>query len=96
MRELLGLMREDACHSEHLDALSSRGRRSLRAEGPMPIAPGLHRSFGAKSAPQDDRGFRVLLRLRHLYPAGVDLHVALNLHLERCADWEFHFRTMLQ
>src|SRR5579864_2871301 len=42
------------------------------------------------------RAFGVLLRFRHLNPAGVDFHIPLDLHLDGGADWELHFRAMLQ
>jgi len=37
-----------------------------------------------------------LLRPRQLDPAGVDLHVALDLHLDRGTYLKLHFRTVLQ
>src|SRR3954468_11967810 len=92
MREICLCGTSDHCH------LEIRGDR--RTGGPCTLRI-LHRSSGAKNAPQDDKTTTTGSKFgslcpRHLNSGGVDLHITLNLHLERGADLELHFRTVLQ
>src|SRR5579862_954979 len=82
MRGVASLDAEEACHSQRSASASKR-----ESKNPFPW---LRRA-------RSTRPFSgALLRLRHLDAAGVDRHISLNFHLERCADIQFHIGAMLQ